>query len=84
MSTPDFVDARPVNGCLTHAVRYHPEQFHRPTPVVVTTYVRALCGVGRGGMRVRTNEEGEIQPFMGIDGCDACHVRVKKLRKESA
>ena len=85
MSEPfDFVDARPINGYLIHAVRNQPEYFYRTAPFVVVTYVRALCGVGRGGMMVRLNKEGEIQPYKGIDGCDSCHVRVNKIRKDAA
>lgn len=84
MTGPDFVDAKPINGYLTHAVRNQPEYFSRNAPHIVVTYSRALCGVGRGGMRIRLNEAGVIQPFKGIDGCDACHVKVNKLRKEGA
>ena len=78
----DFVDARPINGYLTHAVRYYPSAFHQTAPRVIVTYSRALCGVGRGGMRAAQNREtGEIQPFRGIDGCDRCHVKLKKIRE---
>lgn len=85
MSDPfDYVDAKPINGYLTHAVRNQPEYFHRTAPFIVVTYLRALCGVGRGGMRVRLDNAGEIQPFAGIDGCDSCHVRLNKIRKGEA
>ena len=85
MSEPfDYVDARPINGYLTHAVRNQPEHFHRTAPFIVVTYLRALCGVGRGGMRVRLNKQGEIQPYKGIDGCDACHVKLNKLKQAAA
>jgi hypothetical protein len=77
----DYVDAMPINGYLTHAVRFQPEHFHRTAPYIVVTYMRALCGVGRGGMRVRLDQEGAIQPFKGVDGCTTCHVRVNKLRQ---
>jgi hypothetical protein len=84
MNDIDFVDARPINGYLTHAVRYQPEHFYHATPVMVMTQARALCGVGRAGMRVRTNEDGEIQPYKGIDGCDTCFIRVRDIRKANA
>lgn len=76
-----FVDAKPINGYLIHAVRNQPEHFHRTAPWILITYSRALCGVGRGGMRVALDKEtAEPLPYRGIDGCDACHVRVNKLR----
>jgi len=84
MTEMDFVDARPINGYLLHAVRNQPECFTRTAPRIVVTYIRALCGVGRGGMLVRLDRDGEIQPYKGVDGCDACHVKVNKLRKEAA
>ncbi|AXH44449.1 hypothetical protein PP353_gp73 [Arthrobacter phage Kumotta] len=83
MSNPDFVDARPINGHLIHAVRNQPEFFHRTAPFIVVTYARALCGVGRGGMRIMLDTKGLERPYTGIDGCDSCHVKVNKLRKEA-
>lgn len=83
MSNIDFVGARPIEGHLTHAVRYDPYMFHQPTPITVMTFMRALCGVGRGGMYVRTDDKGEIQPYKGIDGCDRCFRRVQKIRESA-
>lgn len=83
MSAPDFVDARPINGHLTHAVRNQPNRFTRTAPFILITYSKALCGVGRGGMRVSLDKEGEPKEFQGVDGCDRCHVMVRKLREAS-
>lgn len=78
----DFVDARPRSGYLTHAVPYDLDTFQRTTPYHVFTYRRALCGVGSSGMQVRTNKDtGEIQRYVGVDGCDTCAVKVNKIRE---
>ena len=84
MSDIDFVEVIPLTGHVTHAMRNHPQNLYRPTPVMVIAYGRALCGVGRNGMRVRTNEDGEIQPYKGIDGCDTCFIRVRDIREANA
>jgi hypothetical protein len=80
MSEPRFVEARPINGYLPHAIRYQPEFFTRTAPFIVVTYLKALCGVGRGGMRLRLDHEGEPKDWVGIDGCDTCHTKMRKLR----
>ena len=81
VETFDYVDAMPINGYLTHAVPNMPEYFHRTAPFLVITYRRALCGVGAGGMKVRLNKAGEIQPFKGIDGCNTCHARLHRIKE---
>ena len=79
----DFVDARPYNGYLIHAVRNQPAFFHRTTLHNMMTFHRALCGVGRGGMQIRLDKEtNEPAPYTGVDGCDACHRKVNKIRKD--
>jgi hypothetical protein len=80
MSAPDFVEAKPINGYLTHAVVNTPANFHRSTPHIVITYNRALCGVGRGGMRLRLDEESNPRPWVGIDGCDSCHIKMNRIK----
>lgn len=81
---PDYVDARPFNGYVTHAVRNQPSAMTRTAPFILVTYSRALCGVGRGGMRVSLDSTGGVKPFAGIDGCDACHVKVRKIRARTS
>lgn len=82
MENGEFAEGVSFYGYLAHAVSYHPEWFHRSTPRTVMTYKRALCGVGAGGMRIKTDKEtGEILPWKGIDGCDRCHARVQKLKE---
>lgn len=79
---PTHVEAQPINGYLTHAIANQPAFFHQSMPGVVITYHRALCGVGRGGMRVRLDKEsGTPRPWVGVDGCDRCHARMHKLKK---
>lgn len=56
----------------------------RTAPFIVVTYMRALCGVGRGGMRVRLDAEGKPRAWVGIDGCDTCHVKMRKLKEKPA
>ena len=77
----DYVDARPISGYLTHAVRNRPDRFTRTAPFILITYSKALCGVGRGGMRVSLDKQGEPRSYMGIDGCDRCAVKVRKARE---
>lgn len=78
----DFVDARPFSGHLTHAVPYDPKNFHRTTPKHVMTYRRALCGVGINGMQIRLDRETwEPARYVGVDGCDACFIKVHKIRE---
>lgn len=78
----EYLDAKPINGFLTHAVANQPQFFHRTAPWILVTYVRALCGVGRGGMRISLNKEtAEPLPYRGIDGCDRCHIKLNKLRQ---
>lgn len=82
METIDFVDARPYQGYLTHAVRYDVQTARYVTPKHMTTSRRALCGVGARGMQIRLDTETwEPAPYVGVDGCDACHVKVNKLRE---
>lgn len=79
--TVTHVEARPINGYLTHAISNQPEFFHRTAPWILVTYNRALCGVGRGGMLVRLDRESNTpRPWVGVDGCDRCHVRMNKLK----
>ena len=78
--TPRYVEAKPINGYLTHAVRNQPENFHRTAPWILVTYNRALCGVGRGGMRLLLDEQAQPRPWVGVDGCDTCHVRIRKMK----
>lgn len=80
MPTLDFVEAVPINGYLTHAIVNTPANFHRTAPWLLITYNRALCGVGRGGMKVRLNQERNPLPWKGIDGCDTCHVKMRKIK----
>jgi len=78
----EYIEATPINGYLTHAIANQPEHWHKSTPWLTITYNRALCGVGRGGMRLRLDvETHEPKTWVGVDGCDACHVKVNKLRK---
>lgn len=76
----EYVDARPFNGYLTHAVRNQPAMFTRTAPFIMVTYSKALCGVGRGGMRISLDKDGAPKPYMGIDGCNSCAVKVRKIR----
>ncbi|QGJ93521.1 hypothetical protein SEA_MUFASA8_73 [Arthrobacter phage Mufasa8] len=77
---PLYVEARPHAGYVTHAIRNQPEQFYRTAPNIVNTFRRALCGVGRGGMRVTLGRDtGEPIAWMGVDGCDRCHVLHKRI-----
>lgn len=80
MTAMTYVEAKSINGYLTHAIANQPEFFHRTAPWLVITYLRALCGVGRGGMKVRLDEDKNPRPWVGIDGCDACHVKLRKIR----
>ena len=76
-----YADAKPMYGYLTHAVPVdQPEWLHQVTPVMMTTYRRALCGVGSGGMRIPLDEKGNPRPWRGIDGCDRCHAKMYKLK----
>jgi hypothetical protein len=78
----DFVDARPYSGYLTHAVPYAPESFRRVAPKHMGTFRRALCGVGVNGLQIRLDTETwEPARYVGVDGCDACAVKVHKIRK---
>lgn len=79
-----YVDAKPINGHLTHAVRNQPANFTRTAPFILITYTRALCGVGRGGMRVSVDDMGQPRPYVGVDGCDACAVKVRRIMKQLA
>lgn len=81
---PQFIECRPINGYLSHAVRAERASLHCSMPNVVVTYTRALCGVGRGGMRVALNDELQPRAWKGIDGCDRCHVAVRKIREAAA
>lgn len=84
MSAERYVEARPIQGYLTHAVRNQPEFFHQSMPGVVVTYHRALCGVGRGGMRVQLQEDKVTpKPWKGIDGCDRCHTKLNKIKEKA-
>lgn len=76
-----YIEAKPINGHLTHAVANQPAFFHQSMPGLVITYHRALCGVGRGGMRVTLGAVGKPVPWVGVDGCDRCHSRVKKIQE---
>lgn len=78
----EYVEAKPINGYLTHAVANQPSFFHQSMPGLVITYHRALCGVGRGGMRVTLGAMGKPVPWVGIDGCDRCHTRLAKIQRD--
>lgn len=81
-AAPEFLEAVPINGYLPHAIRMPAANaLHRTAPHILVTYARALCGVGRGGMLVRLDEEAEPRAWKGIDGCNRCHVAVSKLRR---
>lgn len=83
MNVPtEFVEARPMYGYLIHAVTVRPVLWHRPTPWMLTTYQRALCGVGKGGMRIEvTPATRSPKPWRGIDGCERCAGKVKKIQE---
>ena len=82
MRPTTYIEAKPINGYLTHAIANQPQNFHRSTPQIVITYNRALCGVGRGGMRVTLGAMGIPVPFAGVDGCDRCHTRLAKIDRD--
>lgn len=78
----EYVESRPIQGYLTHAVAHQPAFFHQSMPGVVITYHRALCGVGRGGMRVLLEEDNATpRPWVGVDGCNRCHARLNKIKE---
>lgn len=79
-----YVDAKPINGYRTHAVRNQPANFTRTAPFILITYTRALCGVGKGGMRVSLDLAGDPLPYLGVYGCDACAVKVRRIMKQLA
>lgn len=77
-----YIEATPLQGYLTHAIANQPEHWHQSAPWCIVTYHRALCGVGRGGMRVRQDKETlKPRPWQGVDGCYACHVAVHKIKE---
>lgn len=83
-SMPAVVEATPIStGYLHHAVLVGDQSgFYRTMPNILITYRRALCGVGRAGLRVFIDKDTkEALPWKGIDGCDRCHVRLRKLRE---
>lgn len=80
----DYVQATPFSGHLIHAVRNQPEFFYRPMPSIVTTYHRAICGVGHGGMRVQTEDDKTtLKPWDESAGCPACNRRLKQIKDKA-
>lgn len=78
----EFVEASPMYGHVTHAIVKAPQNWHHPVRWMMTTYQRALCGVGRGGMRIKLDRETEqAKPWVGIGGCERCAVKVRKIQE---
>lgn len=84
MNEKRFVQARPIEGSLRHAIVDRPNEWHTTAPRIVITFNRALCGVGVAGMRVELDEDLKPKPFKTVfNACPQCRRRVKVIKERS-
>jgi hypothetical protein len=84
MSEPRFIEARPIEGSVRHAIVNRPDEWRRTGPRIIITFNRALCGVGAGGMRVETDAQADPVAFQGTETeCSTCRRRVKAIEARS-